>query len=169
MIEVRTLRRSTERANVAALGAFEVLGLFVLGLGIARSSVLLMVLGLLYAGGMAWYLIHLFTRVASKLRLDTTSGDFSWFALSRHGRCALSSVESVRQTFQPDVYAFVLRDGSLVRFWHRNRNDEAQKFFRELHDRRTDVSFEPLYLGSRTSWRRGLPPINESTPQSTGP
>ena len=66
-------------------------------------------------------------------------------------------MSAVRQTAQPDVYAFVLRDGSLVRFWHRNRHDDAQEFFRELRTRLPGTSFDALYLVSKASWRRGLP------------
>ena len=69
MVFVRTLRRSTEVANLLALCAFEALGLFVLAVGIERTSAILVILGVLYAGGMAWYLAHLLTRVAIRTPL----------------------------------------------------------------------------------------------------
>ena len=157
MVNVRTLRRSTEVANLFALCAFAAFGLFVLAVGIERPSAILVVLGVLYAGGMAWYLAHLLTRVATELRLDETTEEITWNALAGKGHFALTSVSAVRQTAQPDVYAFVLRDGSLVRFWHRNRHDDAQEFFRALRTRLPGTSFDALYLVSKASWRRGLP------------
>jgi hypothetical protein len=167
---VRTLRRSTELANLVALCTFGVFGAFLIAVGIERPATILVVIGLLYAGGMAWYLFHLLRRVASELRLDATNSEIEWTALAGRGRFPLSSVTSVRQTSQPDVYAFVLRDGSLVRFWHRNRDDQAQGFFRELRTLRPDASFDALYATSGASWRRGLPPLgNDSAPLSTKP
>ncbi|MFZ1063549.1 MAG: hypothetical protein WAN30_08775 [Acidimicrobiales bacterium] len=157
MIRVRTLRRTTEVVNLAALVGFLLLGLFVFALGVARSSVPLVLLGLAYASGTVWYLVHLVTRVASDLQFDPSSGELTWFAFMRHGHFSSTSVASVRQTFQPDVYAFVLRDGSLVRFWHRNRLDDAREFFRQLRGRCPDVNFDALYLVSKAPWRRGLP------------
>jgi hypothetical protein len=161
MRKVRTIRRSTEVANLVALCAFEVLGLFVLAVGVSRPSAILIVLGVLYAGGMSWYLVHLVSRVASELGYDEATDELTWSAIVGHGHVPLGKIRSVRRTSQPDVYAFELNDDSLVRFWHRNRLDDAQAFFGELRARRQDASFEALYLSSRASWRRGLPPAAE--------
>ena len=170
MRELRTIRRSTEVANLVALGAFEVLGLFVLVVGIFRPSAILIVLGVLYAGGMSWYLVHLVSRVASELGYDEATDELTWSAIAGHGRVPLADISSVRRTSQPDVYAFELNDNSLVRFWHRNRLDDAQAFFAELRARRQDTSFDALYLASKASWRRGLPPAADgNTPVTTTP
>jgi len=169
MDSLRTLRRSTEVMNLLVLSTFEALGVVVLVLGIIRSSAILVTLGVAYAGAMAWYLVHLLTRVASKLDFNLATAELNWSAPAGHGHFPLASLTSVRQTRQPDVFAFVLDGGTLIRFWHRNRFDAAQSFFRELRVHRPDVSFDALYLVSKASWRRGLAVVRDDVSSLTKP
>jgi hypothetical protein len=157
MLYVRTLRRSTEIGYLLALGAFAVLGLLIFGVGVTKSSAFIIILGLLYAFGAIWYLWHVLWRVGSRLHLDTASNEIHWSAVVGRERFPLASVTSIRQTRQPDVFAFTLNDGKLIRFWHRNRHSEAQIFFAELQARQQSTPFDVLYLASKASWRRGLP------------
>jgi hypothetical protein len=156
-MEIRTLRRNLEIVNLWAISLFGVLGVFVFVLGITKSSNVLIVMGALYAGITAWYLYHLLTRVASRLRLDTSSNQVTWQTPITSGVFALEDVRNVRQSPQPDVYMFVFDNAKSVHFWHRNRHDDAQSFFRELRLRNQKTSFDPLYASCKASWRRGLP------------
>jgi hypothetical protein len=156
MLRVRTLRRSTEFVNLSAIVAFGILGVLILALGIVKSSPVIIIMGVLYAGGTAWYLGHLLLRVASELQLDPVDNEISWRALWHDAHFPLSSVTEVRQSFQPDVYVFVLDNGSKVRFWHRNRSNDAQAFFQELRRRLPEVDLDVLYNASGARWRRGL-------------
>ncbi len=164
MSNVRTLRRSTEILNLCAISLFGALGVAIFVLGIVRSSGVIIVMGALYALATAWYLRHLVTRVASSLSLNSTTNELSWRALGRHGSFALESVVSVKQSPQPDIFEFVLVDAPAVHFWHRNRDHDAQEFFREVRTRRPEASFDPLYQSCKASWRRGLPSDDRNQP-----
>jgi hypothetical protein len=168
MVSLRTLGPRTEVLNILALGTFAAFGLLIVGVGVAKSSVVLVVLGLLYSLGTIWYLTHLLLRVSSELLLDTETNELHWVAVARRGHFPMASMTSVRPTHQPDVYAFTFADGSSIRFWHRHRGPEAQEFFKELRKRSPATSFNALYRSSAASWRRGLPGvINDSSTNET--
>jgi hypothetical protein len=63
--------------NLLVLSTFEALGVVVLVLGMLRSSATLVTLGVVYAGAMAWYLVHLLTRVASQLHFNLATAELT--------------------------------------------------------------------------------------------